>query len=234
MTFQFENDLNNAYINLNSNDISLIINSSLILFSNLNFELLFDDFKEIHSKIISYIILLKEKLSNYTQKELENGFFLTLLCNKLVPRLYLSFIFSILLNESKYLIFIIDLIPSLNHFLRGFFFRFMITQFFPNNNLNYDKFIIKIFLEMIHFYSDLKIKFENSEFTICGIIGIVIMNSINSITDLTWILTQYIDTSIKICSQNLSISIIRSIIQALPIEKYTLYSELFKKYFFNI
>lgn len=224
-TFQTEADLTNI--------INLSLQTSLVLMSQVSFE----RYSEIHSQYISFFAMLKEKLSEMKNKlnyqEVEDAFYLSLSYEKIIPRLYISFIVASTFEIPEFLDVVLDMLPAVTHPLRGYMLRYTIISFFPTNSKKLYDFAYINFCEMLIFLPQINMLHPSIFDAVLGLISMNISISLSSPNTNFRNVSKFLDTVMtngnKVVKMSVIISIVQSISPQLFIDNFSYFINIFKK-----
>lgn len=228
-TFQTESDLTN------------IIKLSLQISSNLMYQASFEQYSEIHSQYISFFAVLKEKLSDFKGKlnyqEIEDAFYFALSYEKIIPRLYISFIIACSFDIPDFLDLIIKILPSVAHPLRGYMLRYTVISFFPLNSEKLYDFAYSNFCEMLILLPQINVIHPSIFDAVLGLISMNISISLSrpniTFQNVIKFLNVTIKSENKVVKMSVIISVIQSISPQLFIENFSYFINLFKKFEVN-
>jgi len=229
----FDLDLQEAVKSLETYDALLISLKSLNLCRHLSITNSFDEYNTIFSSCVSFfgqLIKFFRDNADKLGKIVEICFYRVLLCNDLIPRLYLSFLFACIMKKQERIDFIIKMIPAASHPLRGILVRFFAISFYPHDLPSILDFAESNFMEMHMVYPKLLELFPQSAVHAKGWLVSNISISLYSNSSNAYLVEKFMSAAIFDCTKSVSIAIVNAVIQSLSSSNLIEFSEHFIKF----
>ncbi|OHT03082.1 hypothetical protein TRFO_29601 [Tritrichomonas foetus] len=199
-----------------------MIEISLKISYALTYEASFEQYAELHSQCIAFYGVLRQKIvdMHLDKNEIEDGFYLALSAEKIIPRLYVALVIACSVENDEYLDIIIKMLISVTHPLRGFMLRFTAISLFPMKSPKLPDFAYQNFLEMLYLIPKFNNIFEIGNLSvfdaICGWLSSNISISLFAANFQTKYIQIFLMEAEKVYDDRIKLSIVSSVAQTIP------------------